>query len=241
MIDQPFAHRIVHERLRLRYFLFYGVQVTVLAAAIPLLAVFKKLPTAFKWVLYYLAFSLLCDLSSQAIYHLSVAGDYSMMNVPGNGYTLLNPIIISLLYFYLGQNRMLKYLLIVFNIILFASSVTMISFERPAYSAFNILAESFLILTLSIYYYFRLLREMPSEKLQSLPSFWVVSGLFFSTAGKLIIFSVSNYMLEVMPQNMVLLVRVHNVLSIIGNLLIMNGAWKLFKLLRTNSGKTTTP
>jgi hypothetical protein len=211
-------------------FIFFTIQVTNLIALTVLLIHFRSQPKAFRWLAFLIFFSLACDLA--AISALFLSRTYGASNIAGNIHTLFNPMFLSAFFFHLIGGRRFGYILIILNSALFAFSLANLSLDTPTHSNFNTLAESFLILSLSIIYYFRLLKQLPSERVQLLPAFWVVCGFFISTSGKLIIFTVSSYMIKVMPENLRLLVIIHNLLSILGNLLIIYGLWLQFKQFR---------
>jgi hypothetical protein len=92
-----------------------------------------------------------------------------------------------------------------------------------------------IILILSIVYFYKLLRDLPAQQLQRLPMFWIISGFFFSNAGKLVIYTVTHYLIHFVQDNMIIVWSFHNFLTIIANLLIGYGAWLNHKQLRSTS------
>jgi hypothetical protein len=143
-------------------------------------------------------------------------------NLPSNLHTMLNPFLVAVFFFYLLRGRLLMILLIAFLSINFIFSINL-SLATQAYSSYNTLTESFLILSLSIAWYYRILKDPPKLTIQQLPEFWIVTGFFLPTSGKLIVYSVSTYLLNVLNDNLIVLQLIHNLLSILGNALIVYG------------------
>jgi hypothetical protein len=88
------------------------------------------------------------------------------------------------------------------------------------------------VLMLSVVYFFKLLKELPAEQLQKFPMFWIVSGIFFSHAGKLVIYAVTHFLIHVVKDNMIVMFSFHNFLTIIGNVIVAYGVWLNFKETR---------
>ena len=190
----------------------------------------NKESAAFKWLAALLLFSFACDAGSLANLILRLGFE---PNLPSNLHTMLNPFLVALFFFYLLRGRLLMILLLAFLTMNFIFSINL-SLATQAYSSYNTLTESFLILALSITWYFRILKDPPAQNIQQLPEFWVVTGFFLPTSGKLIVYTVSTYLLNVLNDNLVILDIIHNLLSILGNALIAYGLFvqhKHFKRL----------
>jgi divalent metal cation (Fe/Co/Zn/Cd) transporter len=97
--------------------------------------------------------------------------------------------------------------------------------QKESINSYSSVMESFIIVVLSIAYYYTLLKQLPARQLQELPLFWIVSALFFSSAGKLVIYAVTHYLIHIVQSNLIFIWTFHNFLSIICNLVIAYGAW----------------
>lgn len=203
----------------MHYFILFAIHSLLLVSVSLILWYWDKESTAFKWLAGLLLLSFICDAVGIANYtwRLNIEP-----NLPSNLHTMFNPFMVGLFFFYLIRGRKLMYFIAIFLLANFIFSITL-SLSIQAYSSYNTLTESFLILTLCIVWYFKMLKDPPASNIQQLPEFWVITGFFLPTSGKLIVYTVSTYLLNVLNDNLVILQTIHNLLSILGNALIAYG------------------
>lgn len=203
----------------MHYVILIAIHSLLLFAVILIFWHWHKESTAFRWLAVLLLLSFVCDAASIANHILRLNFE---PNLPSNLHTMLNPFLVGLFFFYLLRGRYLLFFITLFLMANFIFSISL-SLATPAYGSYNTLTESFLILTLCIIWYFRILKDPPALNIQQLPEFWVVTGFFLSTSGKLIVYTVSTYLLNVLHDNLIVLQTIHNVLSVLGNVFIAYG------------------
>jgi hypothetical protein len=156
-------------------------------------------------------------------------------NIAGNMYTLLSTSVISFFFFHAIQWDSFKRPLIFINVIYFAFALLNLFFiQKSGPNSYGDTFQSIIIIVLSISFFFKLLKELPTFQVQKDPLFWVVSGFLFSCAGKLVIQSVTHYLIHVAKDNLIIVWTMHNFLSIIGTLLITYGVY-----IKLKYGKST--
>lgn len=202
------------------HFVIVGIIHSLLLFAVVLIVKhWTRETVAFKWLALVLLFSFACDAGSIANYVFRLGIEQNLLS---NLHTMFNPFLVGIFFFHLLKGRRLMYFLIVFLLANFAFSVSL-PLSTQAYSSFNTLTEGFLILVLSLLWYFKILKDPPAQNIQLVPEFWVVTGFFLPTSGKLIVYTVSTYLMTVLHDNLTILQTIHNFLSVIGNLFIAYG------------------
>ncbi len=209
------------------------VGLLILAGALYFLfAKFDKQPPAYRWLTYTLLFSFSCDMLSVAL-HLAHANS----NIGGTLYSIGFVSFFSVFFYYvIGGKRVLRYLIginIAYFIFVIYNAIYIQKLTINSYSSIN---GAGLILTFCVLYYFKLLRELPAQQVYHLPLFWVISAMFFAKSGKLVLYTVIQYLTAHYNDNLIKLWMAHNSLTIVENGFIAYGAWLQYRSLR---GKAT--
>lgn len=205
--------------------LFYTSLVIILLPVVLLLISFNRQPIEYKWLAIILLLSLCCDLTSEILFHLKMN-----VNLGGILYGILSPFFFSIFFYCTLKWKPLIKPLIIANIMMLTFSLmNMLYIEKTRGSSFSAIPKSLVILALSIAYYYKLLKELPTKKIQDLPLFWVISAFFLTTAGKLVIYAFREYLINIFNDDLIFLWSLHNFLSVLGNLLIGFGVWLQYK------------
>jgi hypothetical protein len=147
-------------------------------------------------------------------------------NVFGNAYSILCILPLSIFFYRLiAWESFCIPIMIVAGLYTTFSIGNILLIQKNDINSYSSVAEAFIILVFSIAYFYKLLKELPTQQLQRLPLFWIISALFFSYAGKLAIYAVSHYLVHIVQDNLIFVWSFHNFLSIICNLVIAYGTW----------------
>ena len=210
-----------------------GVTTTILSALIPAVILwsrFNRQPLPWKWLAILSGLSCFTDIASGFL------TPWVNPNISVLFYVLPGTLIVSFFFYYAIGWKKLRGPLIAINILyLTFGIVNALHLQKISLNSYTIVLHVLIILFLSICYFYKLLKELPAQQLQSLPLFWVVSGLFFTNAGKLCVYSITHYLVHFVQDNLLIIWTFHNFLSIIANLLIGYGAWLNHKQLRSTS------
>jgi hypothetical protein len=114
----------------------------------------------------------------------------------------------------------LMILLLLIYLYFFLSSSNLGTHDRkiPESIAFTVVALS---------YFYRLMKEMPSTHIQSLPMFWINAGFLIYYAATIVLFAVSDYLVEVLKDNLAVYWIFHNLLNILKYILLAIGLWQV--------------
>jgi hypothetical protein len=181
---------------------------------------FDRQPKAYRWLAFTLAFSFGCDLLSVVI---RLTG--GQPNIGGNIYAVGFVCLYSIFFYQILRGKFILYLLFVINACFLLFVIyNAICLQGFAINSYSTTIGSIIILVLCVLYYFKLLRDLPAEQVYYLPMFWIVSAFFFAKSGKLVLYSVIQYLTAHFNDNLLRLWMAHNSLTIIENLMILYGA-----------------
>jgi hypothetical protein len=192
--------------------------------ALPVVIIFlerSRQPIVYKGLAACLLFSFLTEITAQTLHWFGLNP-----NIAGNLYTLLSTIVITFFFYHAIQWESLKRPLILTNIIYLAFALLNLFFiQKSGPNSYAYTFQSIIIIVLSITFFFKLLKELPTFQVQKDPLFWIVSGFLFSYAGKLVIQSVTHYLIHIAKDNLEIVWTMHNFLAIIGCLIMAYGAY----------------
>jgi hypothetical protein len=211
---------------------YYLLQAATYSAMLPLLILSLKInrqPPELWWLAAFLAFSFMCEMAGMISVMIG-----SNPNIVGNIYWLLSISLISTFFFHALRRQSLKGPLIFFNVAYAVFALSNILFVQKAdLNTYSQIINALFILCFCIMFFYKLLSELPTQQLHRLPMFWIISAFFFSYAGKLVIYTVSHYMIHFERDDLIIIWSFHNFLTIVGNLIIAYGAWLNHKQLRS--------
>lgn len=87
-------------------------------------------------------------------------------------------------------------------------------------------AGGFVVIILCLYYFYFLLQNLPMQKISQLPMFWINIGLLTYHSGTFVLFIFTDYLINVMKDNLLYYWGFHNLLGIIQFVFILTGLWK---------------
>lgn len=86
--------------------------------------------------------------------------------------------------------------------------------------------ESILVISASLYYYYKITRQTLYNQIEKSPVFWVNTGFFIYFSGSFLLFTISNYILPFSFKFNMMVWQFHAFLSIVNNILIFIGLWQ---------------
>jgi hypothetical protein len=87
----------------------------------------------------------------------------------------------------------------------------------------------------SLFYFYRLLNELPIIHIQHLPMFWVSVSVLTYYAGNFFLFLVKNYLVYGESGSHKLMWILHNLLNITKNLLFAIALWQSYRKARSST------
>ncbi|HYF67878.1 MAG TPA: hypothetical protein VD884_07075 [Ohtaekwangia sp.] len=222
-MDQELGHKI------LDIILYIGMVILVVVIFL-LGSVSRRQPLVFRWLIPTLVFSLSCDLISILIILDVFGGD---PNIGGNLYTLGDVLSYSpFFYFAIGWKPLQKYFIAINIGYLIFVICNFMWWQKNAINSYSDSLFVILIVFFCLTYYYKLLRELPTEDLFHMPLFWIISAMFVGLSGKLVLYSIIEYLMGHMGDNLLILFIIHNSITIIQNLMYLWGAWLQYKIIK---------
>jgi hypothetical protein len=145
------------------------------------------------------------------------------VNIPQSIYQLMIIGVISCLYYQALNKRYGKWFLIIALCSTTFALISLLFIQKHFISSYHNLLDSFIIIGYCIFYFYRLMVELPSINLQRMPMFWFNSAFLFYYAGALILFVFTSYIVNVLKDNLITYWIFHNTLSICEHVLVLIG------------------
>ncbi len=202
--------------------LYYGYIAISLVAMFFLWRNFSRQPLSFRWLAIAVSTSILFDLVSLLVLKLRLP----VVNVVASSYAAVGvPLFGVFFYHAIGSPRLKKWFVSVNIVYVTFALVNFTLIQTNHINSYTHTIQSILIASYSILYYFQLLKDLPTQEVQTLPLFWVVSGLFLAYSGYIAIFGMTEYMISHRNDPNIVPSIMHHVLTVIQNVLIAIGVW----------------
>jgi membrane-associated HD superfamily phosphohydrolase len=142
----------------------------------------------------------------------------------GNSFLIIQFVILFLL---LSDRSRSKVLTSVFLICVAFDFIDLTMLHTPrVFNSYAAYTNAILMIVLSLWFQYRLLKEMPVEKIQRFPFFWLSFGVLTYYGGTMFLFLFNNYLIEYFKQSHGLIwVLLHNLLNISKNIFLFLTVW----------------
>lgn len=216
--------------------LFYLGLIVLIFPLVLLISGFNRQPLVYKWLAIALAFAFVIDVIGRVSWFLDLAPNYS-----SHVYQLFATAFISIFFYHAIQWKTLKRSFFIVNILYFVFSlINLLYLQKAGINSYSQILRSIIILLLCIIFFFKLLKELPTQQIHKLPLFWIVSSFFFSYSGKLVIYAITHYMIS-MGNNFMVPSIFQGFLTLIANLIVAVGVWLNYKQEGTTQLGRTIP
>jgi hypothetical protein len=101
--------------------------------------------------------------------------------------------------------------------------------------SYSTVFSSITFITLSIAFFFKLMKDLPTLHLQRLAMFWINTAILVYFSGNFFLFLMNDYLVNVMHDNLMVYWSFHNMLNIIKNLLFAIAFWQGIRKAGPNS------
>jgi hypothetical protein len=173
------------------------------------------------------ALSFICNLISYSLFFFDYRAD--LINVPGSVFDSSTIIIATIIYNHLTKSRYKATFLTITLLFLSLALFNLFFFQKVTIASYNLLAGSFIMMVYSIFYFHRLMVEMPTVHLQRLPMFWFNSAFLIYHAGGIFLFAFTEYLITTMNDSFVQFATFRNALFFAQQLIILVGIVYDFK------------
>ncbi len=98
-----------------------------------------------------------------------------------------------------------------------------------------------ILISFCLYYFYRLLNDLPTIHIQHLPMLWISFGVLTYYGGNFFLFLVKNYLTYGEAGSHKLMWILHNLLNIVKNVLFAIGLWKGYRKVRSSTLSSSAP
>jgi hypothetical protein len=177
--------------------------------------------TVIKLVGILFALSFVCNVTSYSLFFFNYRAD--LINVPGSVFDSGTVIIATIIYNHLTKSRYKTAFLTIAVLFLSMALFNLLFFQKVNIASYNLLAGSFIMMIYSVFYFHRLMVEMPTVHLQRLPMFWFNSAFLIYHAGGVFLFAFTEYLITTMNDSFVQFATFRNALFFAQQLIILIG------------------
>jgi hypothetical protein len=206
----------------------YAIPIAMLAMR------FRFLTPAQKWFLALLLMHLVTGITSEFIYR--------KLNINPNYAASVYYIVVVFLYveFFrkvMDFGRLEKALYAVAITHSVFSLCNLLFVQKETLNTYSAISLSIIIISLCLYFFYRLLKNLPTDNLLSVPLFWFITAEFMTNAGQMLFKSFAHFLINIFNDNLIVLWVFHHGLGIAGQLVVIYGVWLVFVKYR---GTTTS-
>jgi len=159
---------------------------------------------------------------------------HKMTNIPGSAFDLSLVLIVSLIYNYQTKGRYQKWFLLIASVFILFAITNLFLIQKSDNASNNKLLSSFIIILYAIFYFYRLMVEMPTTHIQRLPMFWFNAAFLIYHAGTIFLFAFTSYLIHVLKEDMFTYWSFHNLLNIVEHLIVLLGLFYDTKALSSS-------
>lgn len=123
-----------------------------------------------------------------------------------------------------SNSKILLISVILIYLCLFSAEILLGS--KVELNSYSLTFTSLLFIVISVRCFYLLMRDLPTDKIQRLPMFWINTGVLIYFAGGLFLFAMRNYFISTFHDDQTMYWSFHNFLNIGKNLLFAVALWQ---------------
>jgi len=115
-------------------------------------------------------------------------------------------------------------------------------FQGPwVFNSFSNVVACLILICLTLYYFSRLLNDLPTFYIYQLPMLWISFAVLLYYAGNFFLFLISNYLVLKAEESHRMLWILHNLLNIIKNILFAVALWQSYRKVKSYTLSSSAP
>lgn len=164
------------------------------------------------------------------IYVFTFVIDAEMNVILGEIHALIEPLLIIFIYTSVNPSKKYARTLYIFYAVFALGDILNMLYLQTDYStSYGKVVSSLVFIIISVDFFFRMLKELPADKLSAYPMFWINASVLIFFSSTLVLFIVFDYLVTVLNDNMMFYYSFHNIMRTIFALLFAVGAWQDLK------------
>jgi hypothetical protein len=145
------------------------------------------------------------------------------INIPQSAYDLISFCLITLAFYHALNKRFGTFFLSITVGFLIFALLNLFFLQKEGITSYNKFLSSFIITCYCVFYFYRLMVELPSTHLQRMPMFWFTSAFLIYHAGTIFLFAFTSYLIDVRKEDLTTYWIFHNGLAIVELLIFLMG------------------
>jgi hypothetical protein len=145
------------------------------------------------------------------------------INIPGSVFDITFVIICAAIFNHVFKKKYQIAFISVIALFLIGAILNLILVQKLKIDSFNKFSGSFLIIVFAVSFFYKLMIEMPTVHLHRLPMFWFNSGFLLFCSGALFLYAFTDYLINVLDDDLTLYWSFHNLLFIVMDMMILVG------------------
>jgi hypothetical protein len=151
-------------------------------------------------------------------------------------YNTISPIFYGLFFYHtIGWTHLKKRFLISISAFVLFSFLNFVFIQKSTITSNSNASGGIFTIALCLLYFYRLIKDLPDEKIHRTPVFWMVCAMLFTASTKMILFSFAHFLIDVYNDNLIILAQINLSINIIFVLLVTYGAYLQLKVLRVGA------
>jgi hypothetical protein len=201
-----------------------GIYITLIIPIALLLLRYRSLSPPMKWFMFALVWHIIASMGSEALYKNNINPNYG-----GSSYYIF-AIIFYLVFFQtlFGDARTARMLWVIGSAHIVFAACNVLFIQKETINTYSAISHSAIVISLCLLFFYRLLKNLPTDNLLNLPVFWFVTSEFLVNTGQMLMKSFAHFLINIFNDNLIVLWVFHHGLGIAGNLLVIYGSWLFF-------------
>lgn len=195
----------------------------------------RKITKEFAPLVMALTISLICDTLAYFL-----ASHSNNTHWVGNIYLILQFSLLVWMFRNHSRNKKMNDIILISFIFFFLINLTFFQGPWIFNSLSNVIA-SLILISFCLYYFYRLLNDLPTIHIQHLPMLWISFGVLTYYGGNFFLFLVKNYLTYGEAGSHKTMWILHNLLNILKNILFAIGLWKGYRKVRSSTLSSSVP
>ena len=172
----------------------------------------------------------MANVSSYLMIRLGTFRGFS--NIPGVCYSIISITLLSYIYWIILFGRKKIWFSVTIGLFTLFTVLNFYYVQKTSPNTNSLVLSAGILICYSLWYFYTLIRDLPSLHVHQLPMFWFNSALLLLNAGTFFLFSFTSYLINVLKSDLITYWSFHNMMSIFAHLLVLVGLYYDFRQVK---------
>lgn len=162
-------------------------------------------------------------------------------NYSATGFDICIIPLICLTYYYAMNKRGLRTFLFVILIYDVFAFINVLFIQKSSINSYTVVLQSIIVISVSLYYFYWLMKELPAAQLHRLPMFWTNSAYIIYYSANLFLFVFTSYLVNVLNNQLLVYWTLHNIVGITQASMMIIALWIDLQNIKSLSSSPSAP